>query len=132
MSTFALRIVTPDGEKYNSEASKLSFRATDGEVGIMANHRDYVAPVDICKVYITDNAGNELSGVCGGGFMTFSKNAASFVCDTFVFSQSIDAQAVEKELSEVESKLQEVKSPREKNILLSHSKRLKLQLELVD
>ena len=131
MSTFHLRIVTPDGEKYSAEAEKLSFRATDGEVGIMANHTDYIAPVEICKVYVITKEGKELSAVCGGGFMTFARNTASLVCDTFIFSENIDLKSVKNELKEVEEKLENVTNPREKNILTTHSKRLKLQMELV-
>ena len=132
MSTFLLRIVTPDGEKYKGEAEKFSFRATDGEVGILANHSDYIAPVDVCKVYITNGEGKELSAVCGGGFMTFAKNTASLVCDTFIFSEDIDIAAVTAELKDVEEKLEGVKNQREKNIFTSHAKRLKLQIELVN
>ena len=131
MSTFRLRIVTPDGEKYCAEAERFSFRATDGEVGIMANHTDYIAPVDICKVYITDAQGKELSAVCGGGFMTFAGNTASLVCDTFVFSEDIDLDEVKNELNLIEEKLLAATNPREKNILTTHAKRLKLQMELV-
>ena len=131
MSTFLLRIVTPDGEKFRGEAEKFSFRATDGEVGILANHSDYIAPVDICKVYITGGEGKELSAVCGGGFMTFSNNTASLVCDTFILSEESDLAAVTAELKDVEEKLEGAKNQREKNILISHAKRLKLQIELV-
>ena len=132
MSMFALRIVTPEGEKYKGEATKLSIRATDGDVGILANHADYIAPVDICKASIIDGEGKERLAVCGGGFVTFSKNKASLVCDTFVFLENIDIDFVLKELKDVEEKLEQVKNQREKNILMSHKKRLDLQVEMIE
>lgn len=129
MNTFLLRVVTPDGEKFNGEAVKLFFKASDGEVGIMANHADYIAAVDICHVRIVTEA-EELTAVCGGGFMTFSKNSASFVCDTLVFANDIDKDQVKTELDEIEKKLLEAKNPREKGILTSHAKRLRLYMEI--
>ena len=129
MNTFSLRVVTPDGEKFNGEAGKLFFKASDGDVGIMANHADYIAAVDICSVRIVTEA-EELTAVCGGGFMTFSNNSASFVCDTFVFAEDIDKEAVKSELEDVEKKLLEAKNPREKGILTAHAKRLRLYMEI--
>ncbi|MBE6543303.1 MAG: F0F1 ATP synthase subunit epsilon [Ruminococcaceae bacterium] len=129
MSTFLLRIVTPDGEKYKGEAEKLFFRASDGDVGIMANHADYIAAVDICHVRIITGA-EELSAVCGGGFITFYSNTASLVCDTFVLKENINKEEVMSELEEAEKKLLEAKNPREKGILNSQIKRLKLYMEI--
>lgn len=129
MSTFLLRVVTPDGEKFKGEAEKLFFKASDGDVGIMANHVDYIASVEICPVRIVTET-EELTAVCGGGFITFSSNSASLVCDTFVFASDINKEAVKGELEEVEKKLLEAKNPREKGILTANAKRLRLYTEI--
>ena len=130
MSTFALRVVTPDGEKFSGDVEKIFFRASDGDVGIMANHADYIAAVDICRVRIATSEG-ELKAVCGGGFITFSKNSASLVCDTFVFSSDINEAEVHSQLDSTREKLENAKNPREKTILESQLKRLKLQADIV-
>ncbi len=46
MNTFHLQIVTPDGLMFDGDAEKLLVRTTEGDVGIMSGHCDYVTPVD--------------------------------------------------------------------------------------
>ncbi len=132
MSTFALRVVTPEGEKFKGEAEKILFRASDGEVCIMANHTDYIAAVDICKVYILDAEDKDVYALCGGGFITFSKNTASLVCDTFIYKEDIDPEKAREEYEGVMTKLENATNAREVGILKSAAKRLKLQLELAE
>ena len=53
MNTFHLQIVTPDGLMFDGDAEKLLVRTTEGDVGIMSGHCDYVTPVDtgVAKSY---------------------------------------------------------------------------------
>ena len=48
MNTFHLQIVTPDGLMFDGDAEKLLVRTTEGDVGIMSGHCDYVTP---CLLY---------------------------------------------------------------------------------
>ena len=43
MSSFSLKIVTPDGMIYDGEAEKLIVRTTGGDVCILARHLDTAA-----------------------------------------------------------------------------------------
>ena len=45
MSLFPLKIVTPDGLKYDGMAQELIVRAITGDFGIMAGHVDCVVPL---------------------------------------------------------------------------------------
>ena len=44
MTPFELKIVTPDGLKYDGMAEELIVRTTDGDIGILAGHVNCVAP----------------------------------------------------------------------------------------
>ena len=44
MASFPLKIVCPDGVKFDGQAQQLSIRTTSGELGILARHTDCVAP----------------------------------------------------------------------------------------
>ena len=58
MTPFHLKIVTPDGLIYDGQAEELLVRTTNGDVGILARHMNYVAPLgmgpSLCP---TDSAG---------------------------------------------------------------------------
>lgn len=45
--TFNLQIVTPDKLFYNEDVDMLVVRTTEGDVGILKGHIDYVASLDI-------------------------------------------------------------------------------------
>ena len=47
MSTFHLKISTPDGLKYDGEVERLRVRVIDGDVSLLANHMDYVSAVGV-------------------------------------------------------------------------------------
>ena len=47
MATFNLQIVTPDKLFYNEDVDMLVVRTTEGDVGILKGHIDYVASLDI-------------------------------------------------------------------------------------
>ena len=55
MNTFHLQIVTPDGLMFDGDAEKLLVRTTEGDVGIMSGHCDYVTPVDTRVARVTSN-----------------------------------------------------------------------------
>jgi len=55
MNTFHLQIVTPDGLMFDGDAEKLLVRTTEGDVGIMSGHCDYVTPVDTGMAKVTTN-----------------------------------------------------------------------------
>ena len=42
MTPFHLKIVTPDGLIYDGQAEELLVRTTNGDVGILARHMNYV------------------------------------------------------------------------------------------
>ncbi len=45
MTPFHLKIVTPDGLIYDGQAEELLVRTTNGDIGILARHMNYVAPL---------------------------------------------------------------------------------------
>ena len=45
MSTFHLKISTPDGLLFDSEVERVRARMIDGDVCLLAHHADYVSAV---------------------------------------------------------------------------------------
>lgn len=117
---FKLEIVTPDGTLFDGDAEKIIVRTTEGDVGILAKHSDYVAPlsIGIARIFTADG---ERRGACAGGMITVSGSVVRVIASTFEWAEDIDidralrakekAQArLEKaEHSDYEYKLAEIK-----------------------
>ena len=52
MASFPLKIVCPDGVKFDGQAQQLSIRTTSGELGILARHTDCVAPLGMGRATV--------------------------------------------------------------------------------
>ena len=52
MATFPLKIVCPEGIKFQGEIQQLNVRTTTGELGILAKHINCVAPLGMGRATI--------------------------------------------------------------------------------
>ena len=91
MNTFHLQIVTPDGLMFDGDAEKLLVRTTEGDVGIMSGHCDYVTPVDTGMAKVTTN-GDVRTAACSGGLLNVKKGTVRLVASTFEWSEDIDVE----------------------------------------
>ena len=90
MSTFSLKIVTPDGLIFDGEAEKLIVRSTDGDLAILAKHIDCVAALGMGRATIVDAEGNRRYGACIGGMLAVTNGSVNLVPTTFEWAESID------------------------------------------
>ena len=105
MRAFKLGILTPTGQAFSGDVTSVTLRTTDGEVGILAGHTDYLAGVDVCTVKLLDADGKPKFAFCGGGFFSVTAGEATLVADEFSFAESIDDAAVAAELEELNARL---------------------------
>ncbi|MBR4864585.1 MAG: ATP synthase F1 subunit epsilon [Oscillospiraceae bacterium] len=89
MNTFPLRIVTPDGVRFDGDAEELIVRTTSGDIGIMAGHINYVAPLGMGQATVLAE-GNKRYGACIGGMVSVVDGAVTLVATTFEWSEDID------------------------------------------
>ena len=74
MNTFRLKITSPEGDLFCDSVVKLSVRAAEGDLAVMAGHIpfvSYVRPCD-CKIELPD--GSERIASITGGVLTVSKD----------------------------------------------------------
>ena len=69
MTAFALKIVTPDGLKYDGMAEELIVRSTTGDIGIMAGHINCVVPLGMGQAMAIID-GNKRYAACIGGMLS--------------------------------------------------------------
>ena len=91
MSTFPLKIVTPDGLIFDGEAQRIIVRTSEGDMAVMARHINCVAPLGMGRATVVDADGNRRYAACIGGMLSVQNGEVSLVPTTFEWAESIDA-----------------------------------------
>lgn len=104
MSSFPLKIVTPDGLIYDGEAERLIVRSTTGDLAIMARHINYVTPLGMGKATVIAN-GKRREAACIGGMLSVVDGAVTLVPTTFEWADKIDVRRADLSLQRAEQVL---------------------------
>ena len=91
MNEFHLTIVTPDGTKFDENATSLLVKTESGDVEILAKHADYFASLGIGRARIRANGEDRLAS-SAGGFLSVKQNEVMLVATTFEFADEIDVK----------------------------------------
>ncbi len=105
---FKLEIVTPYGLLYDGEAEKIIVRTTEGDVGILAKHADYVAPLSIGVARVFTESGVR-SAACAGGMISVNSGVVRVVASTFEWAEDIDRERAEKAKEKAQERLNKAK-----------------------
>lgn len=95
MAEFGLKIVTPDGLRYDGVAEKLVVRTTVGDVAILPGHINYVAPLGMGETTVTLQ-GNKRHGVCIGGMVSVVDGKVTLVPTSFEWAEDIDVARAQR------------------------------------
>ena len=99
MTSFPLKIVTPDGLIFDGQAEELVVRTTSGDIGILAGHINCVAPLGMGRALITVD-GKEKKAACIGGILSVISGEVSLVPTTFEWAEDIDVKRAENAMAE--------------------------------
>ena len=92
MSTFPLKIVTPDGLVFDAEASSITVKTVTGDVQILKGHAEYFSSLGCGRARLVDADGNERYASTSGGFISVEKGAVNIVFTTFEYAENIDVR----------------------------------------
>ena len=95
MTSFALKIVTPDGLVFDGQAEELIVRATTGDLGILASHINCVAPLGMGRATVVTD-GKKRYAACIGGMVSVVKGEVTLVPTTFEWAEDIDSKRAER------------------------------------
>lgn len=95
MKTFPLKIVSPDGIKFEGEAQQLTLRTTTGDMGILAGHISCVAPLGMGPATVVLD-GKRRSAACMGGMVSVLNGAVTLTPTTFEWADEIDRDRAER------------------------------------
>ena len=94
MTSFPLKIVTPDGLEYDGKAEEVCVRTTTGELGVLAGHLNMVAPLGMGTATIVID-GKKRYAACIGGMITVMNKEVTLVPTTFEWAEDIDVKRAE-------------------------------------
>ena len=89
MTSFTLKIVTPDGLVYDGPAEEVVVRTITGDMAVLARHINCVAPLGMGRATIVVN-GERRHAACIGGMLSVVDGAVNLVPTTFEWADSID------------------------------------------
>lgn len=94
MTSFPLKIVTPDGLIFDGQAEEIVVRTTSGDIGILAGHVNCVAPLGMGRATVIID-GKRRYAACIGGMVSVVGGKVTLVPTTFEWAESIDAARAE-------------------------------------
>ena len=105
MATFPLKIVCPDGVKFEGQVQQLTVRTTSGEMGILAKHINCVAPLGMGQATIITEDGPRHAS-CIGGMVSMVDGKATLVPTTFEWADEIDVARADRSHEKAQATLQ--------------------------
>ena len=102
MTPFLLKIVTPDGLRFDGLVEELIVRTTTGDMGFLAGHINCVAPLGMGRATVVVD-GKKRYAACIGGMVSVHDGAVSLVPTTFEWSEDIDLDRAERAYDRAQS-----------------------------
>ena len=100
---FNFTLLSLDGKKYTDEVEALYFECPEkGLTGILANHLDYKTLLFVSVIYTIKDGVKKYFAISGGS-LSFIKNKATIIADTFETADEIDEEKVRKAKEEAEA-----------------------------
>ena len=109
MSSFPLKIVTPEGLIFDGQAEKLIVRTTSGDTAILARHINYVTPLGMGQAVVVAD-GNRRLGACIGGMLSMVNGECTLLPTTFEWAEDIDVERAEASRQKAEKILSDSNS----------------------
>ena len=104
MTPFPLKIVTPDGVRFDGQAEELIVRTTTGDLGILAKHINCVSPLGMGRATVVVD-GNRRYAACIGGMVSVVDGVVSLVPTTLEWAEEIDVSRAERSMERAQTVL---------------------------
>lgn len=91
MAGFKLMVVTPSGVIYDSDVENLTVRTVSGDIGILAGHANYVAPLAIGAMKVIADGVSRIAAV-SNGMIRVDKDKTTIITNTCEWADEIDVE----------------------------------------
>ena len=114
MSTFHLKISTPDGLLFDGEVERIRARMIDGDVCLLAHHADYVSAIALPD-------GQVKRAACIGGMLAMIDGEANLIATTFEWAEDIDLPRAQHAKEVAQNRIAAAKND-ERELMLAEAK----------
>ena len=112
MANMTVQVVTPDGIRYDHHANFISVKTTDGEMGILPDHVNIIAPLVVHEMKIRRiDDDNHVDWVAiNGGIIEVKNNLVTIVADSAERERDIDVSRAERAKIRAERELEQAQT----------------------
>ena len=107
MSTFPLRIGTPDGLLFEGEAERVVCRSITGDLAILARHCNFCTALGMGEASVVMADGSRRTAACIGGMISVMNGSCSLLATTREWKEDIDVHRADVAKQNAEEKLAE-------------------------
>ena len=95
MSTFPLRVGTPDGLLYEGDVARVVCRTISGDLAILPGHCNYCTALGMGEAHIVLEDGTRRNAACIGGMLSMMNGVCRVLATTWEWEEDIDAERAE-------------------------------------
>ena len=121
MTSFPLKIVTPDGLIYDGNAEMVIVRTITGDMAFLARHINCVAPLGMGRATVIVD-GQKRYAACIGGMITVVDGTVTLVPTTFEWADDIDAARAQASLDRAQKVLDNKDNVTETDLKLAEAR----------
>lgn len=92
MSTFPLRVGTPDGLLFEGEVERVVCRTISGDLAILPGHCNYCTALGMGEAHIVLEDGTKRSAACIGGMLSMMNGVCRVLATTWEWEEDIDGE----------------------------------------
>ena len=112
MNKFKIKIITPDGIKFNDEISFLSLPTSEGEIGILPQHTSLITIVKPGEITLYSDKKEEHLAT-EGGIVEINNNYVKLLIDTAEEADNLDELKILEAKKQAEERLKKSKDETE-------------------
>ena len=121
MTSFPLKIVTPDGLIYDGSAEMVIVRTITGDMAFLARHINCVAPLGMGRATVIVD-GQKRYAACIGGMISVVDGNVNLVPTTFEWADAIDAARAQASLDRAQKILDNKENATETDLKLAEAR----------
>ena len=121
MTSFPLKIVTPDGLIHDGNAEMVIVRTITGDMAFLARHINCVAPLGMGRATVIVD-GQKRYAACIGGMITVVDGTVTLVPTTFEWADAIDAARAQASLDRAQKVLDNKENATETDLKLAEAR----------
>lgn len=105
MSTFPLRIGTPDGLLFEGDVERVVCRSITGDLAVLAGHCNFCTALGMGEAHVVLPDGTRRSAACIGGMLSMMNGTCRLMSTTWEWAENIDAERAGNAKKRAEEKL---------------------------